>query len=84
MKRLLCPKIIDPVINGFSPHEVRSNLYICENSIITFGIRGLCLGCSNNTHVEILDRFIKSFVDKVIISVVPAEVLENLQLLGVN
>ena len=50
-------KIIDPVINGFSPRKVISNLHICDHSIVTFGIRGLCLGFSNTFHVESLDRF---------------------------
>ena len=57
--------IIDPVTNGFIPIEVKSNFYICDNSILTFGKRGLCLGFSNNSHVESLYRFRKSVVDKV-------------------
>ena len=32
-------KIIDPVINGFSPHEARSHFHIYDNSIITFFIK---------------------------------------------
>ena len=58
-------KIIVPVINVFSPNEVISNFHICDHSIVTFGIRRLCLGFSNNSHVEILDRFRKSVVGKV-------------------
>ena len=30
--------MIDPVINVFSPNEVRIHLHICDNSIITFEI----------------------------------------------
>ena len=36
--------IIDPVINGFSPHAKRGHLHICYHSIVTFGIRRWCLG----------------------------------------
>ena len=32
-------RIVDPVINGFSPHEVISHFQICDHSIVTFGIR---------------------------------------------
>ena len=58
-------KIIDPVINGFSTHEVRSHLQICVHSIVTFGIRGLCLRFSNYSHVDNLERLRKHFFDKV-------------------
>ena len=58
-------KIIDPIINGFSPNEVRNNFHIYDQSIVTFGIRGLCSGFSNTSHVDSLDRFRKLFVDKV-------------------
>ena len=37
-------KIFDPVINEFSPNEVRIHLHICDKSIFTIGIRGFCLG----------------------------------------
>ena len=57
-------KIIDTVINIFSPNEVTSHLHICDKSITTFGIRGLFLGFSNTSHVDSLDKFIKSAVDK--------------------
>ena len=57
--------MIDPVIDGFSPNEVRRHLQICDNSIITFGQIGLCLGFSNPSCVNSLDRFIKSVVEKV-------------------
>ena len=33
-------KIIDTVINGFSPHEVIIHLNICDSSIVTFVIGG--------------------------------------------
>ena len=56
--------IIDPVINGFSPNEVIIHLYICDHSIITFGRIGLCLGFSNTSNVESLERFRISVVDK--------------------
>ena len=32
-------KGIDPVINGFSPNYESSHLHICDQSIVTFGIR---------------------------------------------
>ena len=51
-------------MNGFSPNEVKIHLHICDHSIITFGIRGLCLGFSNTSHVHSLDRFRKIVVDK--------------------
>ena len=57
--------IIDTVLNGFIPNEVRINLHICYHSIVTFGIRGLCLGFSNASHIDSLDRLRKSVVDKV-------------------
>ena len=31
-------KIIYPVVDGFSPNEVRINLPVCDYSIVTFGI----------------------------------------------
>ena len=37
-------KIIDTDINGFITHEVRSHFQICDHSIVTSGIRGLCVG----------------------------------------
>ena len=58
-------KIIDTVINVFSPNEVTSHLKICDHSIVTFCIRGLCLVFSDTSHVDSLDRFRKSVVDKV-------------------
>ena len=57
--------MIDPVINVFSPNKVKGSFHIYDKSIVTFGIRGLCLEISNTSHVDILDRFIKSVVDKV-------------------
>ena len=57
--------IIDPVINGFSPNEVRSHLQICYHSIIDFWKIVLCLGFSKTSHVDILYSFIKSVVEKV-------------------
>ena len=48
---------IDPEITRFSPNEVRSHFHICDQSIInTLGIRVLCLGFSNTSHVDSLDR----------------------------
>ena len=58
-------KIIDLVINGFSPKDVSINLHICDHSIVKFGIRGKCLGFSNTSHVDSLDRFRISVSDKV-------------------
>ena len=57
--------VIDPVIDGFSPNEVKSRLYTCDHSIITFGIRVLCLGFSNTSHVNILHRIRNTVVGKV-------------------
>ena len=57
--------VIDPVINVFSPNEVSSHFQICDHSIINFGKIGFCLGFSKTSHVESLDRFIKSMVEKV-------------------
>ena len=51
------------VINGFSPNDVRFHLDICDHSIVDFGIRGLCLGFSNTSHVDSIYIFIKSVVD---------------------
>ena len=56
---------IHPVINVFSPNEVKIHLRIYYHSNITFGLRGLFLGSSITSHVDSLDRFIKSDVDKV-------------------
>ena len=56
--------MIDPVINAFIPNEVRSHLQICNHSIITFGNR-LCVGFSNTSHVDSLDRFRTTVVYKV-------------------
>ena len=58
-------KIIDPVINGFISRDVSSHLQICDHSIIIFGIRENCLWFSNTSHVDSLDRFRISVVDKV-------------------
>ena len=44
---------IDPVNIGYTPNKVRSHLRICDHSIITFGKIRLCLGFSNNSHVEV-------------------------------
>ena len=56
---------IDPVINGFSINEVKVHLHICDHSIVTFGIRVLCLGFSNTSNVDNLYRFRTSVADKV-------------------
>ena len=58
-------KIIDPVINWFSPNEVRIHFHIYDQSIVTFGIRVLWFGFSDTSHVESLDRFGKLVFDKV-------------------
>ena len=58
-------KIIHPVINGFIPNYVSSNFHICDHSIVKFGIREKCLGLSNTSHVDSLDRFLKLVVYKV-------------------
>ena len=58
-------KIIDPVINGFSPNELTSHFHIYDHSIFSFGIGWLFLVFSNTSHVDSLDRFIKLVVYKV-------------------
>ena len=57
-------KIIDLVINGFSPNHESINIYICYHSIVVFDIREKCLGLSNTSHVDSLYRFIITVVDK--------------------
>ena len=51
--------MIDTSIIGFSTNEEISSLQICDNTIITFGKRGICLGFSNTSRVDILDSFRK-------------------------
>ena len=58
-------KIIDPVDNGFSPNEIIINFHIYDQSIVTFGLRGLCLWFLNTSHVNSLYRFRKLVVEKV-------------------
>ena len=58
-------KIIDPIIDGFSPNDESSHIHICDHSIFTFVIRERCIGFSNTFHVDSLDRFRISVVDKV-------------------
>ena len=58
-------KIIDPVINGFIPNYESSYLHIFDHSIFTFVIREKCIWFSNTLHVNRLDRFRISVVDKV-------------------
>ena len=57
--------VIDPDIRGFSPDKVKIHLHTFDHSSITFGIILLCLGSSNTSHVDSLDRFRKTVVDKV-------------------
>ena len=57
--------IIDPVINGFIPHEVRIHFHIFYYLIITFFINGLFLGFSDTYRVDTLYRFRKSVSYKV-------------------
>ena len=61
--------MVDTVINVYIPHEERIHFHICYHSIVTFGIRGLCLGFKNTYHSDRLYRFRKSVVDKVKIEV---------------
>ena len=56
---------IDIFICVFTTNEVRNHLHICDHSIIPLYKRGFCLGFSNTSHVESLDRFRKSVFDKV-------------------
>ena len=58
-------RMIDIGINEFSTNGVRSNFRIYDHSMTTFIKIGFCLGFSNTSHVDILDRFRKSVVDKV-------------------
>ena len=60
-------KIFNPVINGFSPNYESSHLHSCDHSIVTFGIKKL--GLSNTSHVDILDRFRRTVVDRVKIDI---------------
>ena len=57
--------MIYPVVNGFSTNEVMSYLHIFYHSMITFVKRGFCLGFSDTSHVESLDRLRKSVVENV-------------------
>ena len=45
--------IIDPGIDRFITHELKSRFCNCDLSIIVFGIRVMCLGFSNKSHVDI-------------------------------
>ena len=45
--------------------DLKIHLHICYYSIVNFGIGGLYLGFSKNSHVDSLDRFRISVVDKV-------------------
>ena len=58
-------KIIDPVINGFSPNEATSHLHNCDHKNFTSCIRVLCLGFSSTSNVDNLYTFRISVVDKV-------------------
>ena len=62
--------IIGPVINGFSPNEVRSCFRIRDHSIINFRKRGFCLGFSNTYHVDSLERIRKSVVNMVKLEII--------------
>ena len=64
-KFIVCLKIIDPVLNVFSPNYVSSYFHIYDHSIVTFGIREECIGFSKTSRVDSLDRFIRSVVNKV-------------------
>ena len=55
----------NPVINGFSPNDVKFHLEICDHSIVTSSIIGLCLGFSNTSDVDSLDMFRKLVFDQV-------------------
>ena len=39
-------------INEFSPNEVKRHLHICDQSIVTFGIRGFCFSVSNTYFLQ--------------------------------
>ena len=64
-KFIVCLKIIDPVLNVFSPNYVSSYFHIYDHSIVIFGIREECIGFSKTSRVDSLDRFIRSVVNKV-------------------
>ena len=55
--------MIDPVINGFSPNEIKIYLHICNTALSLFFIRGLWLRFSNTSHFDSLDMFIKTVFD---------------------
>ena len=50
---------LDLVINLFSHNEVKNHFHICDNSIFTFGIRGLYLEFRKTSHIDSLDMFKK-------------------------
>ena len=58
-------KIIDPVIYECIPNDESIHLHILDHSIVTFGIRENFIGLFNTSHVDSLDRFRRSVVDKV-------------------
>ena len=57
--------MIDGIINGFTTNEFIIHLHICDQSIFDLGKIGSCLGFSNTYHVDTLDIFKKSVVEKV-------------------
>ena len=57
--------IIDPGIDRFITHELKSRFCNCDISTIVFGIRVMCLGFSNKSHVDIFYRIRKTVVGKV-------------------
>ena len=64
-KSIYCSKRIEPIIIELSPNEVRSNFHICDHSIVTFFNKRIIFRVSNTYHVDSLDLFRKSVVDKV-------------------
>ena len=64
-KSIYCSKRIEPIIIELSPNEVRSNFHICDHSIVTFFNKRIIFRVSNTYHVDSLECFRKSVVDKV-------------------
>ena len=57
--------MVDPVINVYTPNELKIHLHICDHSIINFGTRWFCLGFKKTSHVDSLDGFRNTFADQV-------------------
>ena len=77
-------KIIDSVMNVFSPDDIIIHLYICDQSIVKFFIRRLYLGFSNTSHVDSFDRFRELVVDNAKTEVCIKKIIQNKIILKYN